>query len=146
MCSILCWFCLFEKVYVALSTFWAWFMHCQQQGEIWACCGLLNAFRKFSSGFEPFLGFGGHRSDRSECWSCSYVEHRSDRWWWPVWPVRAELMQLLCFHQVVFMHSSRGSLHVCSGSSLLFSSFGLVVCILCLSIVLSRMSRAIALA
>jgi hypothetical protein len=56
---------------------------------------------------------GGHRSDRSECWPCSYVEHWSDRWWWLVWPVRSKLMQLLCFLQVVCMHSSRGS---CIGS------------------------------
>jgi hypothetical protein len=47
----------------------------------------------------------GHWSDRSECWSCAHVEHRSDRW---CRPVRVELMQLLCFHQVVCMHSSRG--------------------------------------
>jgi hypothetical protein len=39
----------------------------------------------------------GHRSDRSECCSCSHVAHRSDRWCWPVWPVRAELLQLPCF-------------------------------------------------
>jgi hypothetical protein len=39
----------------------------------------------------------GHRSDRSECWSCSHVAHRSDRWCWPVWPVRAGLLQLPCF-------------------------------------------------
>jgi hypothetical protein len=61
-------------------------------------------------------------------------------------------MQLLCFHQVVCMHSSRGScigsggsLHVCRGSSLWFSSFSLVACALCLSIVLSRMCRVVAL-
>jgi hypothetical protein len=47
--------------------------------------------------FEPFLGSGVHRSDQSECWSCAHVEHRSDRWRWPVWPVRAELLQLPCF-------------------------------------------------
>jgi hypothetical protein len=35
---------------------------------------------------------------------------------------------------------------VCKRSSLWFSSFGLVVCALCLSIVLSRMCRAVALA
>jgi hypothetical protein len=55
----------------------------------------------------------GHRSDRSEGWPCSHVAHWSDRWWWPVWPVRAELMQLLCSHQVVCKHSSMGS---CIGS------------------------------
>jgi hypothetical protein len=57
------------------------------------------------------------------------------------------------FFQLVCMHSSRGelhwfrgSLHVCRGISLWSSSFGLVVCALCLSIVLSRMCRAVALA
>jgi hypothetical protein len=54
--------------------FLAWFMHCQQGGEVWACFGLLNAFRRFSGGFEPFLGS---------------VVHRSDRLWSPVWPVKS---------------------------------------------------------
>jgi hypothetical protein len=40
----------------------------------------------------------------------------------------------------------QGSLHVCRGSSLRFSSFGLVVCALCLSIVLSQMCQAVVLA
>jgi hypothetical protein len=62
----------------------------------------------------------GHRSDLSECWPGSDVKHRSDRWVWPVWPVKAGLMQLLCFHQVVCMHSSRGELHWFRGSSLWF--------------------------
>jgi hypothetical protein len=35
---------------------------------------------------------------------------------------------------------------MCRGSSLWFSSFGLVVCTLCLSMILSRMCRAVALA
>jgi hypothetical protein len=48
-----------------------------------------------------------------------------------------KFLQLPCF-QVVCMHSSRGS---CIGSGVLF-----VVCALCLSFVLSRMCRAIALA
>jgi hypothetical protein len=157
MCSILCWILsIWEALGCIFFQILAWFMHCQQRGEVWACFGLLNTFGRFSGDFEPFLGSVCHRSDRSwspvhrsnrsEGWSCSHVEHRSDWWWRPVWPVRAELMQLLCFHQVVCMHSSRGSLHVCRGSSLWFSSFGLVVCALCLSIVLSRMCRAVALA
>jgi hypothetical protein len=54
-----------------------------------------------------------HRSDRSECWPCSHVALRSDRWCGPIWLVRAELMQMLCFRQVVCMHSFRGS---CIGS------------------------------
>jgi hypothetical protein len=40
----------------------------------------------------------------------------------------------------------RGSLHMCRGSSLWCSGFGSVVCALCLSMVLSRMCRAVALA
>jgi hypothetical protein len=50
-------------------------------------------------------------------------------------------MQLLCFIQVVCMHWSRGSCIgsggacMCAGGALCgFSSFGLVVCALCLSI------------
>jgi hypothetical protein len=44
------------------------------------------------------------------------------------------------------LHWFRGSLHVCRGSSLWFSSFDLVAFILCLSFVLSRMCRAVTLA
>jgi hypothetical protein len=89
----------------------------------------LEGFQVVSSHFWALVcGLTGrsHWSDRSESWSCAHVEHRSDRWWWPVWPIRAELMQLLCFLQVVCMLSSRGvvlvqgSLHVCRGSSLWF--------------------------
>jgi hypothetical protein len=122
-----------------------------------ACWMHLEGFQVVSSHFWALvctsLTGQGHRSNRSECWPCSYVGHRSDWWWWPVWPVRAELMQLLCFLQVVCMHSSRGSCIgsrgacMCEGGALCgFSSFGLVVCALCLSIVLSRMCRAVALA
>jgi hypothetical protein len=42
-----------------------WFMHCQQGREVWGWNGLLDAFRRFSGGFEPFLGL----------------------WCAPVWPV-----------------------------------------------------------
>jgi uncharacterized protein YbdZ (MbtH family) len=88
-------------------------MHCQQAGEVWACFGLLNASRRFSSGLEPFLGFVVHRSDRS----------RSS-----VWPVRCAgpvymlsigltgqswAVVAALFWDVVCMHSSRGS---CIGS------------------------------
>jgi hypothetical protein len=41
-------------------------MHCQQGGEVWAWNGLLDAFRGFSGGFEPFSGL----------------------WCAPVWPVK----------------------------------------------------------
>jgi hypothetical protein len=95
-------------------------MHCQQGEEFWAWNGLLDAFRRFSGGFEPFLGSGVHRSDRSMS---------------PVWPVRVLVLFTCCtpvwpvvltgltgqgwvvaaaLFQVVFcMHSSRGS---CIGS------------------------------
>jgi hypothetical protein len=160
MCSILCWTLSICEDLGCIFCILAWFMHCQQGGELWSCFGLLDAFGRCSGGFEPFLALfvtsltsRGDWSDRSECWPCSHVVHRSDQWWWPVWPVRAKLMQLLCFHQVVCMHSSRGSCIgsggacICAGGALCgFSSFGLVVCALCLSIVLSRMCRVVALA
>jgi hypothetical protein len=73
---------------------------------------------------------GGDRSDRCEL----------------------KLLQLPCF-QVVCMHSSRGrcigsgGACMCAGGALCgFSSFVSVVCALCLSFVLSRMCRAVALA
>jgi hypothetical protein len=83
-------------------------MHCQQGGEVWAWNGLLHAFRRLPSGFELFLSSGsfpggigltgeGHRSDRCSSQVLGDLVHRSNRWGWPVWPVRAELMQLLCF-------------------------------------------------
>jgi hypothetical protein len=94
---------------------------------------------------------------------------------WPVWPVevtgvtgqsvgpvhilhtgqtgrvdrsdRSGLGCCSCPVQVVScMHSSRGSCIGSGGALYGFSSFGLVDCAFCLSIVLSRMCRAIALA
>jgi hypothetical protein len=76
---------------------------------------------------------------------------------WPVvmtgltsqrWTVAAALFSSSGLHAFIQgeLHWFRGSLHVCKGSSLWFSSFGLVVCALRLSIVLSRMCRAVALA
>jgi hypothetical protein len=45
----------------------------------------LEGFQVVSSHFWALLHTSltgrGHRSDRSECWPCSYVGHRSDRWW-----------------------------------------------------------------
>jgi hypothetical protein len=136
------------------------FMHCQQGGEVWAWNGLPDAFRRFPGGFEPFLGSGVHRSDRSRS---------------PIWPVRVLVLFTCCtpvwpvvltglagqgwvvaaalFSSGVFMQSSRGSCIgsggacMCAGGALCgFSSFGSVVCALCLSIVLSRMCRAVAIA
>jgi hypothetical protein len=135
-----------------LHFFWflSWFKHCQQGREVWACFVLLNAFREFSSGFEPFLGFVGHWSDRSRS---------------PVWPVCVlALVQMLgtdltsvvdrseqgwCSCSILWsgrLYSFSGSLHVCRRSSLWFSCFALVVCALCLSLLLSRLCRAVALA
>jgi hypothetical protein len=136
--------------------FWSWFMHCQQGGEVWECFGLLNAFGRYSGGFEPFLVAVCHRSDRS---------------WSPVWPVRVLALFTCCapvwpvvttgqswadaatlfssssLHAFIQgeLHWFRESLHVWGGALCGFSSFGLVVCALCLSIVLSRMCRAVAL-
>jgi hypothetical protein len=95
-----------------------------------ACWMNLEGFQVVSSHFWALvctsLTGRGHRSDQSECWTYSHVAHRSDRWCWSVWLVRAELLQLPCCQVVFCMHSSRelhwfrGSLHVCRGSSLWF--------------------------
>jgi hypothetical protein len=158
MCSILRWIL---SIWEALGWF---FLHFRldscivNKGEkfelVLGCWMRLEGFQVVSSHFLALLHTSltgwGHRSDRLECWSCAHFEHRSDQWWWPV---RAELMQLLCFHQVVCMHSSRGSCIgsgracMCAGGALCgFSNFGLVAYALWLSIVLSRMCRAVALA
>jgi hypothetical protein len=153
-------FCLFEKLYVECFAFLAWFMHCQQGGEVWAWNALLDAFRRFSSGFEPFLGSGVQRSDRS----------RSPVWpvrvlvlctcWAPVWPVVVTGLTGVswsCCNYPVFKRFAcirpggvsfgSGGTCICAGGALCgCSSFGLVVCALCLSFVLSRMCWAVALA
>jgi hypothetical protein len=103
--------------------------------------GLMDAFRKFWGGFEPFLGSSVHRSDRS----------RSPVWpvrvlvlctcWAPVWPVvvtgltgggdRSDRWELSCCSCLVSsgvlhafvqgeLHWFRRSLHVCRWSSLWF--------------------------
>jgi hypothetical protein len=92
------------------------------------CWMHLEGFQVISRHFWALLHTGltgrGHRSYRSECWSCAHVEHQSNRWWWPVWPLRAELMQLLCFLRVVGLHSSRlscigsGGACTCAGGAL----------------------------
>jgi hypothetical protein len=109
-------------------------MHCQQGGEVRAWNGLLDAFRRFSGGFDPFLGSGVHRSDRSRSsvWPvrvlvlftcCTPV--------WPMvltgltgqgWAVAAALFSSGVLHAFVQRESHwfRGSLHVCRGSSLWF--------------------------
>jgi hypothetical protein len=132
-------------------------------GEVWAWNGLLHAFRRFLSGFELFLSSDsfpggisladeGHQFDRCSSQVLGILStgltgegDRSDRW---------ELSCCSCScswggsHAFIQgeLHWFRGSLHVCRGSSLWFSSFGLVDCALCLSIVLSQMCRVVALA
>jgi hypothetical protein len=125
-------FCLFEKLWVESFAFLAWFMDCQQGGEVWAWNGLLEAFRRFSGGFEPFSGLwcapvwlvevtgltgqsagpvhmlstnltgGCDRSDRWELSSCSC-------------PVSSGVLHAFVQGE---LHWFRGSLHVCRGSSL----------------------------
>jgi hypothetical protein len=159
VCSTLCWiFSIWEALGWNYPNFGL--IHtCQQGGEVWACFSLLNAFRGCSSGFEPFLGFVGHRSDRSRSpvWPVSVLA--LFRCWALVWPVRwsgltgqSKAGVAALFHEVVCIHSSRevalvqGSLNVCRGSSLWFSSFSLVVFALCLSMFLTPLCRVVALA
>jgi hypothetical protein len=144
-------------------TFLAWFMHCQQGGEVWAWNGLLHTFRRFPSGFELFLSSGSfpggigltgeeHRSDRCSSQVLGDLVHQSDRWGWPVWPVWAWAVAAALVHVVVRMHSSRGvalvqgELACVQGELFVVFELWLVVCALCLSIVLSRMCQAVALA
>jgi hypothetical protein len=81
----------------------------------------------------------GHLSNRSECWSYSQVEHRSDRWCRPISLVRVELLQLLCFMKwftciclegVVLV---QGELACVQVELFVVLSYGLLVCALCLS-------------
>jgi hypothetical protein len=127
---------------------------------VWAWNGLLDAFRRFSGGFEQFLGSDVHRFDwsRSPVWPVTGLVLCTC--WAPVWPVVVTVLTnenwvvvAPCFQVVFCMHSSRGSCIgwrgacMCAAGALCgFWSFGLVVCALCLSIVLSRMCRAVALA
>jgi hypothetical protein len=134
MCSILCWILSIWEALGCIFAFLDLFMHCQQGGGVWAWNGLLDAFRRFPGGFEPFLGSVAHRSDPSRS---------------PVWPVRV-LALFICWASVwsvvvtgltdqswadattMFsssglhafvqgeLHWFRGSLHVCRGSSLWF--------------------------
>jgi hypothetical protein len=158
MCSIVCWILsIWEALGWIFSHFWL--DSCiANKGEKFEL--EMAAFRRFSGGFEPFLGSGVHRSDRSRS---------------PVWPVWVLILSTCCtpvwpvvligltgqgwgvaaalFLVVSCMHSSRGSCIgsggacMCAGGALCgFSSFGLVVCAFCLSIVLSQMCRVVALA
>jgi hypothetical protein len=112
-------------------------MHCQQGGEVWAWNGLLDAFRRFSCGFEQFQGSGGapvwpvevtgltgqsagplhmlhtgltggvDRSDRSGLSCCSC-------------PISSGVLHAFVQGE---LHWFRGSLHLCRGSSLWFFEF-----------------------
>jgi hypothetical protein len=156
-------FCLFEKLYVEFLAFLAWFMHCQQGGEVWAWNGLLHTFRRFPSGFELFLSSGnfpcgisltggGHRSDWCSSQVLGDLVHRSDRWGWPVWTVRAELMQLLGFMRWFACIRPWGvalvqeELACVQGELFVVFELWLVLCALCLSMVLSWMWWVVALA
>jgi hypothetical protein len=114
-------------------------MHCQQGGGVWACFGLLDAFRRFPGGFEPFLGSVAHWSDRSRSMVWPVRVLALFTCWAPVWPVvvtgltgqswadAVALFSSSGLHTFVQgeMHWFMGSMHVCRGSSLWFSSFGL---------------------
>jgi hypothetical protein len=133
--------------------FFAWFMHCQQgSGEFEHVLGYWMHFESFqvvSSHFWALCVTGltgrGHRSDRSECWPCS---HLCIGLTGQSWVGAAALFLSSGWHAFVQgeLHGSRGAC-MCAGGALCdFSSFCLVVCALCLSIVLSRMCWAVALA
>jgi hypothetical protein len=109
MCSILCWilsiwealgwkFCIFGLIH-ALST----------RREVWASNGLLDAFRRFSCGFEPFLCSGVHRSDRSRS---------------PVWSVRV-LALFICWAPVWSVVVTGLTGQSWADAAALFSSSGL---------------------
>jgi hypothetical protein len=152
MCSILCWIL---SIWEALGCIFLYF---------WIDSCIVNKGEKFEhdltccmpSGFELFLSLGsfpggigltdeGHRFDRCSPQVLGDLVHRSDR---------SELSCCNCsvscggLHAFVQgeLHWFRRSLHVCRGALCGFSSFGLVVYALCLSIVLSRMCWAVTLA
>jgi hypothetical protein len=106
-------------------------MHFQEGGEVWAWNCLLDAFRRFSGGFEPFLGSTVHRSNqsRSPVWPISVLALFIC--WAPVWPVEVTGQSWADAAALVFssglhafvqgeLHWFRGSLHVCRVSSLWF--------------------------
>jgi hypothetical protein len=105
-------------------------MHCQQGGELWACFGLLDAFRRFSGGFEPFLGSVAHRSNQlgSPVWPVRVVVLCT--YWAPIWPVVATSLTGRSWADAAALFSSsrwhafvQGELHWFRGSFLWFSSF-----------------------
>jgi hypothetical protein len=157
MCSILCWIL---SIWEAQGCIF-WLDSCiVNMGEKFEhIFGLLNASKRFLGGFEPFLVSVVHQSDRlrSPVWPVRVLVLFIC--WAPVWPVvLAGLTSLswavavALFREVVHMHSSRGSCIgsggacMCAGGAHCgFLSFGLVVCALCSSIVLSEMCQAVTL-
>jgi hypothetical protein len=122
-----------------------------------ACCTHLEGFQVVSVIFELGQFPRWHQPDRwrASVWPVQFPG--AGRSCPPVWLVRVTgqswAIAAALFHEVVRMHSSRGSCIgsggacMCAGGALCgFSSFGLVVCALCLSIVLSQMCRVVALA
>jgi hypothetical protein len=155
MCSILCWILsIWEALGWKFCIFWLYscIVNKGEKVELEMACWMhLEGFQVASIHFRALLCTGltdrGHRSNLLECWSCAHVGHWSDRWWWPVWPVWAEVVAAALFSRGLHafvqeeLHWFRGSLHVCRGALCGFSSFVSVVCAHCLSFVLSRMCR-----
>jgi hypothetical protein len=88
MCSILCWFLSMREALGCIFLHF-WLDSCiANKGEKFelemAYWMHLEGFQVVLSHFWALLHTGltgqGHRFDRSECWPCSYVGHRSDRW------------------------------------------------------------------
>jgi hypothetical protein len=121
---------LLEGFQVVSSYFWS--LVVSQVASVWPVwgTGLTGVVPRCWAILSTGLTGEGVRSDRWELSWCGYFVS----WGGSHAFIQGEL------------HWFRGSLHVCRGSSLLFSSFSLVVCAPCLSIVLSRMCRAVALA
>jgi hypothetical protein len=167
MCSILCWIL---SIWDALGCIFAIFglIHAlSTRGEVWAYFGLLDAFRRFSGGFEPLLGSVAHRSDRSRSpvWSVRVLALVIC--WAPVWPVvvtgltgggdRSDRLELSwCSCSVFFKWFAcirqggvalvQGELACVQGELFVAFELWFVVCALCLRMVLSQMCRAVALA
>jgi hypothetical protein len=149
MCSILCWIL---SIWEALGCIFLhfWIDSCiVNKGEKFkhdlACCMHLEDFQVVSSYFWA--------------WAVSQVASA-----WPVWYISLAGVVPRCWAILSTGLTSQskaeaaalfakwfacirpGGVAFVQGGSLWFSSFGLVVCTLCLSIVLSRMCRAVALA
>jgi hypothetical protein len=121
---------------------------------IWAPGSIWKVFQLVRANFEQFgagpVTWGGLTAPQAVRWVVGGLTtwwRRSNR------PGQSEQnFDLCCFPVLHCCISSwgvcfaQGSLHMCRGRSLCCSSFGLVVCALFLSMVLSRMCRAVALA